>query len=64
LTQVNDNGRIVCLHRPKYHPENENLNYIVTLKPNFTWHSGKKLTASDIELKISNVETEVIGELS
>ncbi len=64
LTQVNDNGRIgLSPIVQNITPENENLNYIVTLKPNFSWHSGKKLTASDIELKINNVETEVINEL-
>ncbi len=63
LTQVNDNGRIgLSPIVQSIIPENDNLDYLVTLKPDFYWHSGKKLTAQDIELNISNVETEVLSD--
>lgn len=43
--------------------ENENKDYIFTLKNNIFWHNGKKLIASDIDYSsITGITTSVISE--
>lgn len=43
--------------------ENENKDYIFTLKDNIFWHNGKKLTARDIDYSsISGIKTSVLSE--
>ena len=43
--------------------ENENKDYIFTLKDNIFWHNGKKLVASDIDYSsIAGITTSVINE--
>lgn len=43
--------------------ENENKDYIFTLKDNIFWHNGKKLIADDIDYSaISGIKTSVLSE--
>lgn len=62
LTTISDDGQVLPKLASGWETENENKEYIFTLKDDLFWQDGKPVLAKDINYNFSDVATTVINE--
>jgi len=62
LTTISEDGQVQPFLASSWQTENENKEYLFTLKENFFWQDGKPVLAKDINYNFSDVATTVIDD--